>query len=56
MFKCVLGNHNTKHGEKLVRVVTQKRSVTYREGVTGEETVKEVQSCTVHAPKESVQK
>jgi len=52
MFYCELGKHTTKPGEKLVRVVTKTRSVTYREGSVGQEIEHETPACSEHAPKE----
>lgn len=62
MFKCVPGNHSTKEGEKLTKVVTKTRERTYVErsqvfrgrsifdkGGKGTEVVTEVNACSLHS-------
>jgi len=48
MFQCVLG-HQTKPGEKLTRVVIEKRQRTYENGGVGWEILREVPVCPEHA-------
>lgn len=56
MFKCQIGQHSSKHGEKMVRVVVTTRQRTYdksdknKRGPTfGSEVAQEIRACAVCA-------